>query len=288
MIPYTVLKFLPLKCISKIAGVLSRVYLPLFFRKVLYGSFSRVYGVNLSESENEVEEFERFSDFFTRSLKAGIRPLGEGLVSPVDGRILEFGDIKDNLLFQAKGLYYTLEDLFVPEEYNPEEYKLSYPDVFRNGSFSCFYLAPGDYHHIHAPLDGTVIERIYVPGALLPVSLSAVRSVPALYCTNERVISILATSLGLLAVIKVGATNVGSIGLEYENDFRTNLDACKPQEKIRKFNSEIQVKKGDRLGTFYLGSTVIVVSEKKVSYMSDIYPHMKVKYGQSISGQNIF
>lgn len=278
MFPYSILRFLPLKLLSKITGILANVRLSEKVRRPLFSWYCNFYKVNREEAEKDIFEYETFLSLFTRNLKEGLRIPGEGLVSPVDGRILEFGTIQNDLIIQAKGLHYTLEEIF-----GDEEYGTSFASSFLNGSYACFYLAPGDYHHIHAPLGGIIRERIYIPGALLPVSLGAVKSIPSLYCTNERVITMLETEDGLLAVVKVGATNVGSIGLEYEKGFHEINSALKSRERIRKFDQSFVCKKGDRLGTFYLGSTVIILSQKQISFNRELHAHKKVEYGESIT-----
>lgn len=275
MIPYSILRFLPLTALSRLTGALSKCKIPYSLRKFIYISFSRIYGVNLNEVEKDLEAYQTFSDFFTRNLKESERSTGSGIISPVDGTLLEYGDIKDSFIFQAKGLYYTLEELFA---LGSHESLLG--QKFKNGSFASFYLAPGDYHHIHSPVDGDLVERIYVPGALFPVGLSAVRSIPSLYCTNERVISILSSSSNLFAVIMIGATNVGNLSLSYEPDF-SSINTKKVD--LKKFNTSTSLKKAERLGTFYLGSSVILLSQKKISFAGSIYSKMKVKYGQSLS-----
>jgi phosphatidylserine decarboxylase len=275
---YPVLRFLPLLFFSSLTGAASRVYLPRPLRWLTYTAFCYLYGVNKEEAEKDIIEYDTFGGFFTRNLKQGVRSIGEGVVSPVDGRLLEFGDIRDGQVIQAKGLEYTLVDLFASKEYGTY-----YSDMFATGSFASFYLAPGDYHHIHAPVSGEIIERIYIPGGLLPVSLAAVQSIPSLYCTNERVVTLLSSSEGHVAVIKVGATNVGSIGLEYEDDFHTLSREKKLLRKVNRCNSPVRLVRGARLGTFYLGSTVIILLQKKHVFAADLHKQVRVQFGQNIA-----
>lgn len=276
---FYLLRFVPLKLLSKMSGRLSRIYVPLFIRSSIYKAFGRKYGVRFSEIAREINQYENFVDFFTRDLREGSRPIAEGqnFTSPVDGRILQRGDIDDSgRLLQAKSINYKLEELLLePELVNQ----------FLNGSYATFYLAPGDYHHIHAPLTGTIKKRVYIPGALFPVSLGAVRNIPSLYCTNERVLTLMETERGALMVIMVGATNVGSIGLQYEPDFREEqvFASKKGQVQKREFKeSPVSVLKGERLGTFYLGSTVIVITEKRVKWLTSLEENQAVLLGQLI------
>jgi phosphatidylserine decarboxylase len=278
LLMYRLPAFFLLRLLSQLTGMVSRIYIPVSLRRVLFLSFSRIYGVSVMEAEKEVSEYATFADFFTRNLKKGTRPLGEGLLSPVDGKILEYGTIRGDVLIQAKGLEYTLGELFGYKE--RAEY---YTGLFENGSFCSFYLAPGDYHHIHSPVSGEIVERIYIPGSLLPVGLSAVKAIPSLYCTNERVITVIKAEEGCFGVVKVGATNVGTIGLEYETGFHRAGRKQKMKDKVKKLSNPVPVLKGQRLGTFYLGSTVIILSQKKLDFSDDVNAYMKVLFGQSIT-----
>jgi phosphatidylserine decarboxylase len=274
---YSIARYLPLKALSRVTGVFSHVPVPKFLRNFLYGRFSKFYALKINEAEKEIIEYNSFSDFFTRNLKPGIRPIGKGMVSPVDGTLLEFGTITNDILIQAKGLTYSLDGLIpVPE----------IAHHFRNGSYACAYLAPGDYHHIHSPLEGDITLAVYVPGILLPVSLSAVRSVPSLYCCNERVITLLKSddAHGFCAVVKVGATNVGSIGLEYTkqlSDYASKANASKNGFYTMEISPELHIQKGARLGTFYLGSTVIILTEKECRFSSALSKGAKLIVGES-------
>jgi phosphatidylserine decarboxylase len=275
---YSIARYLPLKTLSRATGVLSRLSIPRPLRGILYGSFSKFYGLKVHEAENDITEYDSFSSFFTRNLKPGIRPIGSGMVSSVDGTLLEFGCISNDTLIQAKGLTYSLDALIpVPE----------IADLFRSGSYACAYLAPGDYHHIHSPLEGDITSAIYIPGRLLPVSLSAMRSVPSLYCSNERIITLLKSddALGFCAVVKVGATNVGSIGLEYRKEFVNGVSKAQTAKNgfyTMKISPELHIQKGARLGTFYLGSTVIILTEKECRFSSALSRGSKLMVGQSL------
>jgi len=253
--------------------MLASIRLPVSFRSPLYGLFSNFYEVRLEEAEFPRNAYPSFGSFFTRRLKEGLRPIGSGLISPVDGRIAQCGDIENGSLLQAKGIHYTVKELLGG---------MGQDTRFQNGSFATFYLAPGDYHHIHSPVGGRIVKRIYIPGALLPVSMGAVRSIPSLYCTNERLISIIETDDDIYAVVKVGATNVGSIGIAYEASFLRELKGLRVGVDIKTFDPGLEIKKGDLLGTFHLGSTVVLLTGKIKGFDTQITLGTRVRMGQSL------
>ncbi|HMO16497.1 MAG TPA: archaetidylserine decarboxylase [Oligoflexia bacterium] len=283
---YSILRFVPLHLLSRISGILASVTLPVKLRKPLYTLFGRIYGVRFHEVENKLEDYSRFVDFFTRNLIADARSIenGTSILSPVDGRVLEYGNINNSELIQAKGITYTTHDLISDKQL---------VNRFEHGSYATFYLAPGDYHHIHSPVTGSLLKRVYIPGALFPVSLGAVKNIPSLYCSNERVISWISATDEDWLVIFVGATNVGSIGLSYEPEFRQQQGKARYQSQFsRKLGGDVLVKeysdkpipiyRGERIGTFYLGSTVIIISSRKISWIDSLTSGSRVFYGTRI------
>lgn len=253
--------------------MLASIRLPVSFRSPLYGLFSNLYDVNLEEAEFPKNAYPSFGSFFTRRLKEGVRPISLGLISPVDGRIAQSGDITNGSLLQAKGIYYTVKELLGG---------MGQDSRFKNGSFATFYLAPGDYHHIHSPVSGKIISRIYIQGALLPVSMGAVRSIPSLYCTNERLISIIENDDDIYAVVKVGATNVGSIAVTYESSFLRESKGLRSGVDFKAFDTGLEINKGDLLGTFHLGSTVVLLTGKKKEFDTQLSHGTRVRMGQSL------
>ncbi|OVE80099.1 hypothetical protein BVY02_01380 [bacterium J17] len=142
---FELLRFVPKAYLSFLVGVLVRIHLPRALNVRLINWFAKRYRVNLDEMANQVEDYRCLADFFTRDLKANARPIGEGLVSPVDGRIDAFGCIEDGKLVQVKGKSYSMHSLLLHRELT---------DDFNSGFFIHIYLAPGDYHHLHSPVDG--------------------------------------------------------------------------------------------------------------------------------------
>lgn len=188
-----------------------------------------------------------FNEFFTRPLKAGARTWGNGICSPVDGRLLSFGKINGDQIFQVKGMAYSYT-------------VLTGQDIMPDGSFATIYLAPGDYHRVHAPFDMQIREITHIPGKLLSVSLKNVRNIPALYNSLERVVLSGINEMGIFHFVFVGAFNVGSIKLSFLEDFGSNQRIV---TDIRKIGTDIQISKGEELGWFELGSTVVVLTESK-------------------------
>lgn len=216
--------------------------------------FVKQFNVNMDEAlESDPLAYEHFNAFFTRELKPGARPVVSGaeqLASPVDGAVSQAGEIIDGRIFQAKGHDYTLEQLLGGSA------KRAAP--FQGGSFATIYLSPRDYHRIHMPIDGTLHEMVHVPGRLFSVSPATTRVIPGLFARNERVISLFDTAVGPMALVKVGAVNVGSIETVWAGE------VTPPAGRVvrnRRYEGEeaITLKKGEEMGRFNMGSTVILV-----------------------------
>ncbi|MBU2893580.1 phosphatidylserine decarboxylase [Colwellia sp. D2M02] len=215
--------------------------------------FIKAYGINMQEAKlKNASDFASFNDFFTRELADGARTIeaGSNLCYPVDGAISQQGDIVDGQLIQAKGFNYSLTSLLGGDA------RTSAP--FQGGKFSCIYLAPKDYHRIHMPMDATLREMIYVPGELFSVNPLTARNVPDLFARNERVVAIFDTEFGELAMVLVGATIVASIETTWAGTITppAGKDIFRWQYPKSGINT-ISFKKGDEMGRFKLGSTVV-------------------------------
>lgn len=268
-------RLMPVKTVSRIIGIISHMPLPPGLMRRAMDLYSSRYGVDTVEMMVPAEGFRTFNGFFTRKLKKGARKIEKdrrAVVSPVDGRIDQMGRIEHDSVVQAKGIDYSLRDL-IPSEW---------ARTFIDGDFITIYLSPGDYHRIHSPVDGTIAGYMYIPGRLLSVRESVARTVPGLYTGNQRVVTYIRTKRGMVAVCKVGAANVGSISLSYD------IAACQgfsssPLEFMYPASEEKAVSRGDELGVFNLGSTVIVVFEKgTVRFMIEA-PGRKIKMGERIA-----
>jgi phosphatidylserine decarboxylase len=237
--------------LSRAAGRLSELRLPGFALRPLLRAYVRAYGVNMDEAAAALETYPTFNAFFTRRLREGRRPVcaEEGVVTaPCDARVSAVGVVpSDGRLPEVKGRDYTIEALLGSEE-----------DArpFRAGVHATLYLSPAMYHRVHSPVDGLVRAWRYVPGRLFPVNPAGVRAIPGLLTRNERVAVLCDTEgHGKAAVVLVGAANVGRVSLAF-TDLVTNRGRAgvreEPPQPLRLF-------RGDELGAFNLGSTVVVL-----------------------------
>jgi phosphatidylserine decarboxylase len=239
------------RSLSKLTRFITRLYIPSFLRPFILGTFAKKFGINLAESEHPIKNYHSFDHFFTRNLKSGVRPIDESsLVSPVDAVIQELGDIKSGHLIQAKGVYYSL-DALIPDCDNSH---------FIDGQFMTLYLAPHDCHRIFSPIDGHITAWQHVPGRLFPVREPHISHTPNLYTKNERLSTFITSPHGRVAVVKVGALNVGTMSLAYDDTILTNGRGQHVHTNI--LDTQIPVKQGGHLGTFHLGSTVVLILEK--------------------------
>ena len=234
------------------------------------------YGVDMSEAaEPNPEAYATFNDFFTRELKPGIRPLADGektLVSPVDGAISQLGQVTGDRVFQAKGQSFSLRELLGGEEATTAP--------FADGEFSTIYLSPKDYHRIHMPMAGTLRQMIHVPGKLFSVNPVTAENVPNLFARNERVVCIFDTASGPMALVLVGAMIVGSV----ETRWAGVVVPGRRQVTSTLYEGEqaITFDKGEEMGRFRLGSTVIVVMPKgAVSWNSNQVAGKTVRMGEA-------
>lgn len=219
---------------------------------VVIKAFAKKYNIDMSIAQKEqFSDYASFNEFFIRPLKENARPINQNptaLCLPADGRISECGHIDDNLLLQAKGHFFSLEDLLAEDK--------ELVEAFKNGEFATTYLSPRDYHRVHMPCDGTLRKMIYVPGDLFSVNPFLAQHVPNLFARNERVICVFDTEFGTMVQILVGATITASIGTTWAgviNPPRHN------EVKTWTYEGESAVKllKGQEMGWFQLGSTVI-------------------------------
>ena len=270
---YLLLRLLPKNIASRLAGLLMNFHLPAPLLRSLIRLYSRFYGINLAEAKNPIESFTCFNAFFTRELKKKTRPIDredDSVVSPVDGTAAEFGEIQDGLLVQVKGTLYSMADLIGEKT----------AGLFEEGYFITIYLSPADYHRIHAPVAGKVSRFSYFSGSLWPVNRIGIEWVSGLFSLNERVVTPLETERGTIALVKIGATVVGKISLEYDNlttNAKRNTSLNIPVVPSRNYE------KGAEIGCFQLGSTVILLFQKSQIEPVNLYRNRKIKLGQTIA-----
>ncbi len=273
---HTLMRLLPKNTLSRAVGAACRVSAPRPLVRAAIRAFARKYGVDASEAERPIEEYPTFTEFFTRRLKPGARPITKGpqAVSPVDGTLGELGEIVEAKLFQAKGKHYTLSELIGGP--NAEEDARQ----FAGGAFCTIYLAPYNYHRIHAPLGGEITGYVYMPGQLWPVNPVGVRNVEKLFCINERLTTFLETPRGPCAVVAVGATNVGRIRAVYDDVVTNAKRTRKPERKI--YEQPVHVEKGGELAIFEMGSTVVVLFGPGVKLAERLAPGQTIKLGEAL------
>ena len=233
--------------------------------------FIKQYKVNLSEAEIEnIEDFIHFNDFFTRSLKPSLRPISESkIISPVDGAVSQAGKIHDSQILQAKGHKYSISSLIADEPFKE----------IQNGNFATIYLSPKDYHRIHMPCDGTLISMNYIPGDLFSVNQNTVASIDGVFARNERLVCLFDTDFGVMVFVLVGAIFVGSMQTSWEGLITPPY--AKVVKKYDYKDSKINLSKGEELGRFNMGSTVIML-------MPDGSPELNLEAGQVLKmGQSV-
>ena len=264
---------LPQHTLSRLVLRATRVRTP-WFKNWLIRGFLRLYTIDMAEAvQPDPFRYASFNEFFTRALKPGVRAItGEPLeiACPVDGVISEAGNIDGDSLLQAKGRHYTLKELLASQAWARD---------FEGGSFATIYLAPFNYHRVHMPLDGRLRETVYVPGRLFSVNAVTASLVPRLFARNERVLTRFDTAFGEFALILVGALNVGSIATVWAGDI-----APAPQRVVTTLPPHaVSLDKGEELGRFNMGSTVILLFQKdRARWHSEVRAGATVRLGQSL------
>lgn len=275
---------IPKLALTTFAGFMANIKKP-EIKNYLIKDFIQRYQVNMSEAiEENPENYSCFNEFFIRKLKPACRPLANArVISPVDGAVSEIGSIKGDQILQAKGRYYSVDELLALR-----------PDLsqqFVNGRFATLYLAPKDYHRIHMPVDARLKEMIHVPGKLFSVQPTTARVIPHLFARNERLVCLFETNYGLMAMVLVGATIVGSIGTKWQGDL------TRPRETavldLSSFSEEqLSIRQGDEMGYFKLGSTVILLftEESGFNWSNQLTAGVDIRFGESMvdKGTSVF
>jgi phosphatidylserine decarboxylase len=248
-------------------------------KNFLITRFVSLYKVDVGEAALPVPDgYQTFNDFFTRQLADDARPFdepGDSIVSPVDGTVSAAGGIDSDMILQAKGLKYSLADLLMTDMEDAKRYS--------NGSFATLYLAPYNYHRVHCPLNATLVAARYVPGALYSVSAATVSLLPNLFTRNERLICHFDSDAGPMILVFVGALHVGSITTPWTGQIRPQRKGVVQDLDILKCGQATRVMKGELLGWFNMGSTVIVLFPPGACEISsDLRPGETVRMGQSI------
>jgi len=313
---------LPLNLVSRLWGIFASIRLPPPFDRISVYVYCRAFACNRAEAELDLSQYKTITQFFTRRLQPNIRPLSPSpLVSPCDGTVTFSGAVKGHLLEQVKGVHYSLraflgsleaiegehqlqrlsEQQFLPltQEDTPQDNleDLALEPYQQNASSSLLfspvlnqlhqlvvYLGPQDYHRFHSPVSWSVVERRHFPGQLLSVSPGVVSSLPGLFHTNERAVFLGHHSHGFFALVAVGATNVGSIVTEFDQELTTNRWGSSKEPAIRVYDEPLHFEKGQEFGHFKFGSTIVLLFEAPRDFrfsQAQEYP-FKVKMGSSL------
>ena len=241
-------------------------------KRWIINAFAAAYQVDLTECEGDcADDFESFNQFFARSLRAGARPMPTepgALASPADGTVSQAGAVEDGLLVQAKGRRYAVADLLGDA---------AFAAALADGAFVTIYLAPRDYHRVHAPCAARLRSSLEIPGRLFSVSALTERHVPRLFARNERLVLRLQADFGEFALVLIGAMIVASIEVPWADG------PVSPYRRLRARQVEnVRLARGDQVGVFLLGSTVVAVFPPGVSLDARVCPGAKIRMGEHI------
>ena len=267
-------KVMPHHAISRVVYKVTRWRGPQV--KPMISWFVKKYGVNMDDAEeSEIGYYQTFNEFFTRPLKPDLRPIVSGentLACPCDGKVSQSGAIRAGAIMQAKGRAYSVLELLGGDKDMAAE--------FTDGRFTTIYLAPHDYHRLHMPLEAKIKRMIHVPGRLFSVADWTVQEIPRLFARNERLACYFETACGPMVMVLVGAMNVSAIETIW-----SGLVVPPRARKINDYNYPDTTKKiikGDEMGRFNMGSTVILLTGNKVEWLPHIKAGYAVKMGQLI------
>jgi phosphatidylserine decarboxylase len=241
----------------------------------LIKQFIAKFKIDMSEAKySDPKHFKTFNDFFTRELREGVREIIPGdnkLAIPVDGCVSQMGNITQGRIFQAKGHDFSLRELVGGRD------DLAAP--FDDGLFSTIYLAPKDYHRIHMPITGKLEQMIFIPGDLFSVNPLTAQNVPNLFARNERAVAIFSTEIGSMAMVLVGATIVASI----ETVWAGTIAPTKNKE-VQYWDYQDQniiIEKGEEMGRFKLGSTIVALFPKNsIDFAEELQAESVTRLGE--------
>ncbi|MFO7721677.1 MAG: archaetidylserine decarboxylase [Bacteroidales bacterium] len=238
---------------------------PSWVIRMVIRRYIRRYSINMDDFCNENETYRSFNQFFTRPLQPLARTFAQGIASPAEGVITAAGNFTNHQLFHVKGNHYPLQEL------------LQMPG-FGSGSFATIYLSPADYHRVHAPFDCTIRSIRHINGLVHTVDPSFAEKIPELYCTNERVVMQGDSDYGNFFLILVGALVVGRIRLNIVENFHKGYDAA---------DLSLRLARGDEIGLFELGSTVLLIMEKEHLSGAAVLTERHIKLGEALSPADI-
>ncbi|KAM9306207.1 phosphatidylserine decarboxylase proenzyme, mitochondrial isoform 2-T2 [Pholidichthys leucotaenia] len=293
----------PTRLLSRTWGRLNGMELPTWLRKPIYSLYIWTFGVNMQEAAVEdLRHYRNLSEFFRRRLKPTVRPLcaASCLISPADGKILHFGQVKNSEVEQVKGVTYSLENFLGPQtNQGNDSASVSFRDCLLSSPDNdlyhvVVYLAPGDYHCFHSPTDWRVSRRRHFPGSLMSVNPGVARWIKELFCLNERVVLTGQWQHGFFSLTAVGATNVGSIRIYFDQKLHTNCPRYSKgsyhdcsyirgsDEALKAGEGGVALQKGEAVGEFNLGSTIVLLFEAPKDFNFNLQPGQQIKVGEGL------
>lgn len=266
----------PQHLLSRCTGWLAELRQPIWLKNWVIRQFIRHFSVDMTEAaQPDPQRYANFNDFFTRSLQDGARPIADAdIVCPADGAISQMGGIREGLLFQAKGRYFSAEELLGGDEERAA--------LFAGGDFATIYLSPKDYHRVHMPLAGRLTATSYIPGKLFSVNGVTAENVDRLFARNERLVCYFDTQVGPVAMILVGAMVVAGIETVWSAQVAPppKHPVCKDYVNLPQ---PVELAMGDEMGRFMLGSTVILLFPKDAMVWSEGYgPGSSTRMGEKL------
>lgn len=252
---------------SRIAGKIANARRPKWFVKFIIRTFTKKYRINIDDYVIPPDGFKTFNDFFTRYIKPELRRINPGIISPSDGNVYDFGAVtKENKIF-VKHKYFSISELIKKQNTN---YK----------SFAVFYLSPANYHRVHAPFDMKITQILNIPGTLKSVREKTIKKTQELYCKNERIVINGESEYGKFSLILVGALMVGKTKLSFDPDIQTNNRKASPN--IFAYETPLKITKGEEVGYFEFGSTVILLLEDDCLENIDFEIGQKIQFGETV------
>jgi phosphatidylserine decarboxylase len=272
---------LPQHFLSRVVYRLTRSRSPLLKNALIRG-FMRGFSPDMSDAlQPDALAYGSFNDFFTRALRPGARRIDPDnvLACPVDGTVSQIGTLDGSQLLQAKGHSYALETLL-----DGGDIGLNWSSRFVGGHFATLYLAPYNYHRIHMPLTGTLTAAWYVPGRLFSVNAVTAAGVPGLFARNERVVCIFEDGARVFALVLVGALFVGSMDTVWHGQITPRSPRRRLQLPLETARSPLRLAKGNEMGRFNMGSTVIVITPPNlIDWHTTVRPGDAIRVGQPLA-----
>ncbi|CAD8109255.1 unnamed protein product [Paramecium sonneborni] len=273
--------------VSQTTGYVMNLYIPKILRIPIFTIFSEIYKVRRQDMIHPLQNYETFNKFFTRQIKP--RKIECGIISPADSKILSISKITKNECLLVKRVTYQIGQFLTGIKGYEMEFKKRQES---SNLWSCiFYLAPGDYHRYHCPVDFIARTRLHIPGKLAPVKESSLKQ--GLYEGNERVVLEGEWEQGLMYIIFIGATNVGSMKVNFDSDLITNTNTyhkngyrnyskLSVNSPYSSCDKGVHIKKGQEIGRFEMGSTVVMIFES-TSIEWNAKLQQKVYFGQQVA-----